>query len=243
MASTRGREQRVTALHGPKRQFLGNRAGYAPPSWRTNVAGPSSRPVNPLAEPGSKIFISKLPVDVGEKEVEDLFRMTVGPLRESFLVYNSQGKSKGMAVVAFQRPGDALVAKAKYDGKVVDGRRTIKIEIMTDSNNPYGPAPPRPPQSLLERIAPIQIAAGTSAPNGTVPVPPVPNATRVPPKKQPNPPRAAPVASAAPLPPRRIKTKKGPKRLKKRQPVTVDDLDKEMEDYRAAAPEYGENQI
>jgi len=53
---------------------------------------------------------------------QELFRITVGPLRESFLVYNSQGKSKGMAVVSFQRPGDALLAKAKYDGKVVDGR-------------------------------------------------------------------------------------------------------------------------
>jgi THO complex subunit 4 len=46
----------------------------------------------------------------------------VGPLKESFLVYNSQGNSKGMAVVTFQRPGDALAAQAKYDGKIVDGR-------------------------------------------------------------------------------------------------------------------------
>lgn len=37
-------------------------------------------------------------------------------------MYNSQGKSKGMAVVWFQRPGDAAVARAKYDGKIVDGR-------------------------------------------------------------------------------------------------------------------------
>ena len=27
-----------------------------------------------------------------------------------------------MAVVTFQRPGDALTAQAKYDGKIVDGR-------------------------------------------------------------------------------------------------------------------------
>jgi THO complex subunit 4 len=27
-----------------------------------------------------------------------------------------------MAVVTFQRPGDALAAQAKYDGKIVDGR-------------------------------------------------------------------------------------------------------------------------
>jgi len=59
--------------------------------------------------------------------------------------------------------------------------------------------------------------------------------------KKPSALKAAPAASAAPLPPRRVKQKKGPKRLNKRQPVTVDDLDKEMEDYRASAPEYGEN--
>lgn len=39
-----------------------------------------------------------------------------------FLVYNNQGKSKGMAVVTFARPGDAAVARQKYDGKIVDGR-------------------------------------------------------------------------------------------------------------------------
>ena len=43
---------------------------------------------------------------------------------------------------------------------------------------------------------------------------------------------------AAPVPPRKIRQKKGPKRLKKRVPVTVDDLDKEMDDYRASAPDF-----
>ena len=40
----------------------------------------------------------------------------------------------------------------------------------------------------------------------------------------------------APVPPRRFRQKKGPHRLKKRSP-TVDDLDREMEEYRAAAPD------
>ena len=53
---------------------------------------------------------------------QELFRKTVGPLRDVFLIYNSQGHSKGMAIVAFQRKGDAAVARAKYHGKVVDGR-------------------------------------------------------------------------------------------------------------------------
>ena len=35
------------------------------------------------------------------------------------MVYNLQGKSRGMAVVAFARPGDAAVARAKTAGAKV----------------------------------------------------------------------------------------------------------------------------
>lgn len=50
-----------------------------------------------------------------------LFTKTVGPVKDTFLVYNSQGKSKGMAVVTFALPGGAAVARTKYHGKIVDG--------------------------------------------------------------------------------------------------------------------------
>jgi len=39
-----------------------------------------------------------------------------------------------MAVVAFQRPGDAAIARAKYDGKIVDGRMSficLNLELVT----------------------------------------------------------------------------------------------------------------
>lgn len=49
-------------------------------------------------------------------------RKTIGPIKEAFVIYNSQGLTKGMAVVAFHRTGDAARAKEKYDGKVIDGR-------------------------------------------------------------------------------------------------------------------------
>lgn len=103
---------------------------------------------------------------------QELFRKTIGPLRESFLVYNSQGKSKGMAVVSFARPGDAMLAKQKYDGKVVDGSklfmsmlcmnvdlrryfisgRPLKIEIITEGTQVLGPTGPPATLSLLNRI-------------------------------------------------------------------------------------------
>ena len=53
-----------------------------------------------------------------------LFSKTVGPVKEVFMVYNSQGKSRGMAVVTFVRAGDAAVARVKYNGKIVDGRKS-----------------------------------------------------------------------------------------------------------------------
>lgn len=52
---------------------------------------------------------------------QDLFRKTIGAVTEAFVVYNSQGNSKGMAVVTFARPTDAGLAKQKYHGKIVDG--------------------------------------------------------------------------------------------------------------------------
>ncbi|KAF8155531.1 hypothetical protein B0H34DRAFT_713663 [Crassisporium funariophilum] len=235
---------RINTFHGPKRQLLGNQAGHAPPAWRGNPPVPqghmpASAKGKMAQEQGSRIFLSKLPIDVGEKEVEELFRKTVGPLKESFLVYNSQGNSKGMAVVTFQRPGDAITARAKYDGKIVDGRRPIKIEIISDggpSTSSILPGPPAPP-TLLNRLAPANAPiAKTYLPvNASTPTGPRHERTihaRV---------ASAPVRSnvkTAPLPPRRFRQKKGPKRLKKRDPATVADLDKEMEDYRAAAPEY-----
>ncbi|KIM47157.1 hypothetical protein M413DRAFT_270472 [Hebeloma cylindrosporum] len=227
---------RFNTFHGPKRQVVGNVAGKPPPAWRPNVAGQTAgAPTKGKTsqEYGSRIFLSRLPVDVGEKEVDELFRKTVGPLKESFLVYNSQGKSKGMAVVWFQRPGDALVARAKYDGKIVDGRRPIKIEILLDGTPSPAAAQVAPPRTLLNRLEPaspatstqqilVQAAASKSAPRPL-------NVT----------PRAVPApAKPVPIPPRRFRQKKGPKRLKKKEPVTVADLDKEMEDYRASAPEY-----
>ncbi|KAF8813144.1 hypothetical protein BYT27DRAFT_7181730 [Phlegmacium glaucopus] len=230
---------RLNTFHGPKRQLLGNQAGQAPPSWKTSasvapgqVHATSVSKGKAAQEQGSRIFLSRLPVDVGEKDVEELFRKTVGPLKESFLVYNSQGNSKGMAVVTFQRPGDALAAQAKYDGKIVDGRRPIKIEIISDGAPSQIPRGPPPPPTLLNRLSPantMTIRPHTEKINpGPSPVTPIAPRSLV------FQPRVA--VKPAPVPPRRVRQKKGPKRLKKK---TIDDLDKEMEDYRAAAPDPG----
>ncbi|KAF9456466.1 hypothetical protein BDZ94DRAFT_1177637 [Collybia nuda] len=242
---------RLNSYHGPKRQLLGNQAGHAAPAWRNvhelpgqTVALAKNR--QNVQDQGSKILLSRLPVDVGEKEVEDLFKKTVGPLRECFLVYNSAGKSKGMAVVAFQRPGDAAAAKAKYDGKIVDGRKPLKIEIVTDTVTP-APVNVKPPTpSLLTRLGakPLTNTAVKNAPAPTyVPFILLEKASYSQ-ARHPNQARAANTASATAVPAgtKKVRYKKGPKRIKKQVQnarLTVDQLDKEMEDYRAAADTSG----
>ncbi|KII87589.1 hypothetical protein PLICRDRAFT_42096 [Plicaturopsis crispa FD-325 SS-3] len=204
---------RANTFHGPKRQLLGNQAGHAPPAWRAGN----------MVE-GSKIIISRLPTDVGETEVEDLFKKTVGPLKEVFIIYNSQGHSKGMAVVTFQRPTDAAVARQKYDGKIVDGRRPIKVEIVTDGVPQAARPPPQSTPSLLNRLGGIV--------NNQPPTVARPQAG--PPTHAPTQPRSRQATKPAPHlanVPRKARQKKGPKRVKK----SVAQLDAEMDDYRSAA--------
>ena len=120
--------------HGAKRQLIGNQARQVPPAWRTNnIPTSQTAPASTKGKDvqGSRLFISSLPTDAREKEVEvgscvppiatnvpktsftikELFKKTVGPLN---IVYNSHSSSKGMAVITFQRPGDTVLARNKY---------------------------------------------------------------------------------------------------------------------------------
>lgn len=81
---------RLNTFHGPKKQLLGNHAGQAPPAWRTGpamgspmgAAGQLAKGKNVAQDQGSKIFISRLPVDVVEKEVEvSLLLLLFSPCR------------------------------------------------------------------------------------------------------------------------------------------------------------------
>ena len=67
---------RLNSFHGPKRQLLGNHAGQAPPSWKMGSVSSNQVTATLVSkgkaaqEQGSRIFLSRLPVDVGEKDVE-----------------------------------------------------------------------------------------------------------------------------------------------------------------------------
>lgn len=101
---------------------MGSPAANVAPAWKVNAQAKKKQKL----QEESKILLSRLPVDVGDAEVEELFKKTVGPVKEAFIIYNSHAQSKGMAIATFQRPGDAAVAKAKFDGKYVDHSR-IKV--------------------------------------------------------------------------------------------------------------------
>lgn len=232
---------RLHNFHGPKRQLLGKKAIPAP-AWKANVRNGASITREAAEElkgkeAGSKILLSKLPLDVTPAEVEELFKKTVGPLKDFFLVYNNQGNSKGMAIVTFAKPGDAVLARQKYDGKIVDGRRRIKIEMIYDDI----PSPVEQPSlTLLNRLG-GKVFDGSSPAFSAATVPSAPALTLQ---------QRTQVPSTPAAPIRRVRFKKGPKRPSKRYingispaigsqakrgSVSKDDLDKDMEDYRAAA--------
>jgi THO complex subunit 4 len=64
--------------------------------------------------------------------MKDLFKKTVGPTHNVFIIYNSSGNSKGMAVAHFARPGDAAVAKQKYHGKIVDSSAFFLYSMLNN---------------------------------------------------------------------------------------------------------------
>jgi THO complex subunit 4 len=69
-------QSRSNSFHTPKRKLIGHQAGQAPPAWR--VSDPAQGPASLQAKNklkmqeqlGSKILLTNLPSDVGEKEVE-----------------------------------------------------------------------------------------------------------------------------------------------------------------------------
>ncbi|KAG2139561.1 hypothetical protein BD769DRAFT_207114 [Suillus cothurnatus] len=225
--STRDRRHaRITSYHGAKRNLLGNQAGNVPPAWRDSKDKQKER--------GSKILLSRLPVDVGETEVEELFKKTIGPLKECFVIYNTQGRSKGMAVLTFQRPEDAAAAREKYHGKLIDGRRPIKIEIIVDSDDAAVSTQLTPTSvvpSLLGRIGKlagspksVPLASQSQALNT--------NISTVPSQKIVVSPRTVQTAGTKAVSRRR--KKKGPRRINKSN-ASLAELDQDMEEYKAAA--------
>lgn len=63
----RGDIHRYNGSHGPKRQLLGHH--QVPPAWRPDLPSQTGKGKE-VRDTGSKIFITRLPFDVSEKEIE-----------------------------------------------------------------------------------------------------------------------------------------------------------------------------
>ncbi|KAJ8473647.1 hypothetical protein ONZ51_g7732 [Trametes cubensis] len=120
--------------------------------------GAKTVPATATQQPADKIIVSNLPPDVNELQVKELFHTTVGPLKDVTLHYDSQGRSKGVAAVHFQRRGDGTKAYQQYNNRLIDGKRPMKIEIVVD------PSKPAPPASLAARVAPAPASAPEATP-------------------------------------------------------------------------------
>ncbi|KZS96250.1 hypothetical protein SISNIDRAFT_482838 [Sistotremastrum niveocremeum HHB9708] len=204
---------RSRSYNTAKLTVTGNRVQQAPAWKQKNLEGIQTSSITS----GSKILLSQLPEDVTEAEIEDLLSSTIGPLHDVFIVYNAVGRPKGMAVAHFKRVADAIVARQKYNGRMIDGRRSIKIELILDRETEQVTSP-RKPLSLLERLGTPGVATTGAKPN--------PLATQ---KSANLPIQTTQSRKHAMAKPRRVK--KGPKRINKQQ-KTAQDLDRELDMYR-----------
>jgi len=100
-------------------QVLGT-AGTSP-ATKARIATTTKGSANISPQPVEKIVVSNLPADVNEAQVKELFQTTVGPLREVNLHYDSNGHSKGVASVTFQKKGDGNKAYQQYNNRLIDG--------------------------------------------------------------------------------------------------------------------------
>jgi len=136
------------------------------------------------------------------------------------LQYGPNGTSRGVATVIFAQKGLASKAYTRYNGKVIDGSKRMRIEIIVDPSTTPGLAVPH----LASRIAK----------NDNTPA----NNQRRAPRNPAT--AAAPAQVAAPSAPAVSTRGRGRGRGRggqaRRPRKTADELDAEMTDYMSGAP-------
>ncbi|GAO51597.1 hypothetical protein G7K_5696-t3 [Saitoella complicata NRRL Y-17804] len=171
----------------------------------------------------SRIMLSNLPLDVPEPQIKDLLLKEIGPVKKCQLMFGPNGQSRGTCAVTFSRKGDAQRAYEKYNGRLVDGKKAMKVEVLVDPTKAIAAA-----ASLANRLAPLprdtpkkrNKAAGNTNKNNNQQQQPAQNGAQKP--------QGAKKDGA-----------RKPKNARLNRPAkTADELDAEMADYfdKAAAP-------
>ncbi|CAO1635373.1 unnamed protein product [Sympodiomycopsis kandeliae] len=157
----RGRGGRASG-GGAKAAAIGAKAGNA-----VAAAAATANRNKPLVIPGrtpggnqgSKIIVSNLPLDVTEAQVKELFATTIGPLRKVTMSFRANGQSTGQVTVEFQRGEDAAKAYAQYNDRVIDEKKTLRVEEVID---PARAATLRNAQAAAVAAPAAAVAAATS---------------------------------------------------------------------------------
>ncbi|KAF8609169.1 hypothetical protein BDV93DRAFT_518024, partial [Ceratobasidium sp. AG-I] len=267
--------------YSARQRILGPSAARVPPAWRNNERYTHQRQqpapflneshltslgggyANLPQQEGSKIYISHLPADVDDVDVQQLLTETIGPLIYSFVVYDVRGMTKMAAVASFVDPAHAAKAVELYNGKVIDGKEPIRVEQVGVNPKARPPPPPPPPAGPSGhrgnfRHNPVASTSRANPPPAAnsllnrvsqAPAPPTSLLARVsarpvrPPPSKPSPqkkPQTQPLNVTPHPPPKPKRVKKGPKRLQKvtqaqTQKVTQQQLENELDQWRNAA--------
>ncbi|KAG9100088.1 hypothetical protein FRC06_004545 [Ceratobasidium sp. 370] len=148
--------------YSARQKILGPTASRVPPAWK-NGPSPYQRPrqahflneselvnlgggyANLPQQEGSKIYISHLPADVDDLDVQQLLTETIGPLVYSFVVCDARGMTRMAAVACFVDPSHAAKAVELYNGKVIDGTRPIVVAPRKPTHQASTSATSHPP--------------------------------------------------------------------------------------------------
>jgi len=96
---------------------------------RPQTSQRSERPERPVPEK-RRLRVSNLDFNITHKDLMELFSK-LGSLTKNKIEYDDLGRSKGTALIEYEKHESAVNAMKEYDGAVLDGR-TISVEFDDD---------------------------------------------------------------------------------------------------------------
>lgn len=94
---------------------------------------------------------------------KDLFASSIGPLRKVTMSYRANGQSTGTCTVEFQRGPDAEKAYKQYNNRVIDGKNSMRVEVVVDPSRAAAIAAAQPRAAVA---APVAAAAAARRQRG-----------------------------------------------------------------------------
>lgn len=150
-AGSKRRDRPAAAAGGPARRSFKRAGKRAPPiskapdaAWQHDMFT-EERPAKmgriSSIETGTKLYISNLEYGVSNDDIKELFA-ELGDLKRFSVHYDRSGRSKGTAEVVYSRRADGIAAVKRYNNVQLDGK-PMKIEIIgTNVSAPAAPAAP-----------------------------------------------------------------------------------------------------